>query len=73
MSFDHLKPSTVKSHITRLGASHISPDRIGVGCLKRKQETRVRVDFHQDSSARAAKTMFGRTLLKKSGGGERNN
>src|SRR5579859_3673160 len=43
----------------------ISLDRICVGCVKRKQETGVSVGFHQGSSARAARTMFGRTLLPK--------
>lgn len=43
----------------------IGPDRIGVGGLKRKQQAGVSVGFHQDSSARAARTMFGRTLLPK--------
>jgi hypothetical protein len=43
----------------------ISPDRIGVGGVKRKQEAGVSVGFHQDSSARAARTMFGKTLLPK--------
>ena len=43
----------------------IGPDRIGIGGVKRKQEAGVSVGFHQDSSARAVRTMFGRTLLPK--------
>jgi len=43
----------------------IGPGRVGVGSIERKQGTGVCVGFHQDSSARAASTMFGKSLSPK--------